>query len=185
MLRTNTESQSLTKPGDLQNDLDEIGREVIKKMTDNNPKIKTAADQAFALMVSSLLYGVESCSIALTKNKAKLSSKQLATRLLMITRMIDDYGLANGPNTVPLSALDFAADNVNHSAEEVRKNAVALLSAAYRRDKAKADIRISDLKDSIQNQIREGGLHTPPKAKKKWYCTIFLNNKGVCIKLGF
>jgi hypothetical protein len=26
MLRTNTESQSLTKPGEMQNDLDEIGR---------------------------------------------------------------------------------------------------------------------------------------------------------------
>ena len=58
MLKINAESQSVTKPGDLQNDLDEIGREVIKKMTDNNPKIKTAADQTFALMVSSLLYGV-------------------------------------------------------------------------------------------------------------------------------
>lgn len=58
MLKINAESQSVTKPGDLQNDLDEIGREVIKKMTDNNPKIKAAADQTFALMVSSLLYGV-------------------------------------------------------------------------------------------------------------------------------
>lgn len=88
MLRTNTESQSLTKPGDMQNDLDDIGREVIKKMTDNNPKIKAAADQAFALMVSSLLYGVEACSLALTRNKAKLSSKQLATRLAMVAKMI-------------------------------------------------------------------------------------------------
>ncbi len=154
MLRTNSESQSLTKPGDLQNDLDDIGREVIKKMTDNNPKVKAAADQAFAMMVSSLLYGVETCSLALAKNKSKLSSKQLATRLAMITRMIDDYGLATGPNSVPLQALDFAIDNLNNSAEEVRRNAVGLLSAAYRRDKAKTDIRISDLKDSIQTQIR-------------------------------
>ncbi len=42
----------------------------MRKMTDNNPKIKAAADQAFALMISSLLYGVEACSILLTK-KAK------------------------------------------------------------------------------------------------------------------
>jgi len=158
----------VTKPGDMQNDLDDIGREVIKKMTDNNPKIKAAADQAFALMVSSLLYGVEACSISLTKNKAKLSSKQLATRLMMITKMIDDYGLASGANTVPLSVLDFAIENLNHSAEEVRKNGVALLAAAYRKDKNKTDIKISDLKDAIQNQIRgEGTIHTPPKNKKK------------------
>lgn len=117
MLKINAESQSVTKPGDLQNDLDEIGREVIKKMTDNNPKIKTAADQTFALMVSSLLYGVEGCAMALTKNKAKLSSKQLSTRLSMVSKMIDDYGLASGPNTVPISALDFAIENLNNSAE--------------------------------------------------------------------
>jgi hypothetical protein len=117
MLKINAESQAITKPGDLQNDLDDIGREVIKKMTDNNPKIKTAADQAFANMINSLLYGVETCSSALTKNKAKLSSKQLATRLTMISKMIDDYGLASGPNTVPLSTLDFAIENLNHSAE--------------------------------------------------------------------
>lgn len=86
-------------------------------MTDNNPKIKTAADQTFALMVSSLLYGVEGCSMALTKNKAKLSSKQLSTRLSMVSKMIDDYGLASGPNTVPISALDFAIENLNNSAE--------------------------------------------------------------------
>jgi hypothetical protein len=86
-------------------------------MTDNNPKIKAAADQAFALMVSSLLYGVEVCSMLLTKNKAKLSSKQLTARLLMISKMVDDYGLASGPNTVPLATLDFAIENLNHSAE--------------------------------------------------------------------
>lgn len=108
MLKTNKESQSITKPGELQNDLDDIGREVIRKMTDNNPKIKAAADQAFALMISSLLYGVEACSTSLTKNKAKLSSKQIATRMIMISKMIDDYGLASGPNTVPLSTLDYA-----------------------------------------------------------------------------
>ncbi len=106
-------------------------------MADNNSKIKTAADQAFALMVSSLLYGVESCSTSLTKNKSKLSSKQIATRMIMISKMIEDYGLASGPNTVPVSTLDFAIENINHSAEEVRKNAVNLLSTAYRRDKNK------------------------------------------------
>jgi hypothetical protein len=55
----------------------------------------------------------------------------------MITKMIDDYGLANGANTVPLSTLDFAIENINNSAEEVRKNAVALLTTSYRRDKNK------------------------------------------------
>lgn len=77
-------------------------------MTDSHPKIKSSADQVFANMVSSYLYGVDTCSIALTKNKTKLSSKQLATRLTMISKMIEDYGLSSGPNSVPLSTLDFA-----------------------------------------------------------------------------
>ena len=77
-------------------------------MTDSHPKIKAAADQTFALMVSSLLYGVEACSHALFKMKGKLSAKQIATRLTLVSKMIDDYGIANGQNTVPISALDFA-----------------------------------------------------------------------------
>jgi hypothetical protein len=43
-----------------------------------------------------------------------------------------------------------------------------MLAAAHRREKNKTEVRISGLKDSIQNQIRgEGVIHTPPKAKKK------------------
>ncbi len=86
----------------------------------------------------------------------------------MIAKMIDDYGLASGPNTVPTSTLDFAIENLNHSAEEVRKNAVALLATAYRRDKNKTEGKIANLKDSIQRQIRgEDIANTPPRNKKK------------------
>jgi hypothetical protein len=105
-------------------------------------------------MVSSMLYGVEACSTGLAKSKSKLSSKQLCTRLAMISKMIEDYGLSSGSNTVPLSALDFAIENLNNSAEEVRKSAVSLLSTAYRKDKQKAETKINGLKDSILNQIR-------------------------------
>ena len=62
-------------------------------MTDNNPKITSATEQAFAQMISSLLYGVEACCSSLTKGKAKLSSKQLSTRLTMLTKMIDHTSL--------------------------------------------------------------------------------------------
>jgi len=43
LLKINTGSQLISKPGDLMNDLDEIGKEVIRRLTDNNPKIKTGA----------------------------------------------------------------------------------------------------------------------------------------------
>jgi hypothetical protein len=59
-------------------------------------------------MIGSSLYGVEVCSHALAKSKSKLSSKQLATRLSLITKMIEQYGVAGSPNTVPLTCLDFA-----------------------------------------------------------------------------
>lgn len=42
-LKMNNESQALTKPGDQVNDLDDIGREVVKRLSDNNVKIKTAS----------------------------------------------------------------------------------------------------------------------------------------------
>jgi len=59
-------------------------------------------------MISSSLYGVEACSLNLTKSKTKLASKQVATRLSFISKMINQYGLSGGSNSVPLSALDFA-----------------------------------------------------------------------------
>jgi hypothetical protein len=43
----------------------------------------------------------------LSKSKAKLASKQVATRLILLSKMIGDYGLG-GANCVPVSALDFA-----------------------------------------------------------------------------
>jgi hypothetical protein len=108
LLKINSSAQLIGKPGDLQNDLDEIGKEVIRRLTDNNPKIKIAAESAFAQMIASSLYGVEACSLGLARSKAKLSSKQLTTRLSFITKMIDQYGLAGGSNTVPVGCLDFA-----------------------------------------------------------------------------
>lgn len=53
-------------------------------MTDNNNKIKQEAEKAISEMVNSALYGPEVCSVALTKSKekVKLSSKQLLSRLV-------------------------------------------------------------------------------------------------------
>jgi hypothetical protein len=115
-LKINNDSQALTKPGDQQNDLDEIGKEIVKRLTDNNVKIKTASEQAFAQMNSSLLYGVEGCSHLLAKFKGKLSSRQIATRLNLLNRMVDQYGLG-GSNCVPPSCLEFAIENANNPSE--------------------------------------------------------------------
>jgi len=81
-IKINGEGQLTTKAGELQNDLDAIGTEIIKKLTDNNPKIKTATEQAFALMVNSNLFGVEHCCGLLCRSKVKLSGKQLTARLV-------------------------------------------------------------------------------------------------------
>ena len=43
LLKLNQDSQVMSKPGDMQNDLDDISREVLKKLTDNNPKLKAKA----------------------------------------------------------------------------------------------------------------------------------------------
>ena len=76
-------------------------------MTDNNAKIKTASEQAFAQMTSSLLYGVEACSFLLAKYKGKLSGRQISTRLTLLNKMVQQYGLG-GASAVPTSCLDFA-----------------------------------------------------------------------------
>ena len=79
--------------------------------------MKTAAEQSFAQMTQSPLYGVENCSTLLAKYKGKLRSKQIATRLQMLNKMVDQYGFGGGSNTVPLVALDFGLENVNNPAE--------------------------------------------------------------------
>lgn len=139
----------------------------MKKLTDNNPKIKTAAEQTFAIMTTSLLYGVEQCSVALTKSKGKLSSKQMTIRLQLITKMIDQYGLASGSQTVPVSTLDFAIQQLNNPSEEVRKQAINLLAVAYRQDKNKTEIKVSGLRENIVEQIRgEVPIENQKKPKK-------------------
>lgn len=85
----------------------------------------------------------------------------------MITKMIDQYGIASGANSVPLLCLDFAIQNVNNPSEEVRKYAVTLLSTAYKKDKDKTSSKISVLKESIIEQIRGNNVNTPQKQKKK------------------
>ena len=135
IIRMNQDSQIMNKPGDLQNDLEDISREVIKKLTDNNPKLKNNAEQTFALMTGSMLYGVESCSMALTKSKTKLSAKQTVSRLFLLTKMIQDHGLASGTHSVPVSALDFAVSGTSNPSDEVRKQAIMMLHMAWQKDK--------------------------------------------------
>ena len=51
--------------------------------------------------------------------------------------MIDQYGLASGTLSVPITALDFAIQQLNNASDDVRKQAIGLLSSAYRQDKQK------------------------------------------------
>ena len=153
LLKLNQDSQVMSKPGDMQNDLDDISREVLKKLTDNNPKLKAKAEQTFALMTSSMLYGVEHCSMALTKTKGKLSVKQLATRLLLLTKLIDQHGLS-GNHSVPSGALDFGVNSVGNPSDEVRKQAIIMLNAAYRKDKNKTENRVAGLRENVLEQVR-------------------------------
>ena len=88
--------------------------------------------------------------------------------------MISQYGIG-GANGVPASSLDFAVENVNNPAEEARKLSIGLLGAAYKKDANRTEAKISNLKESVQDQIREGGGSSPPvpKQKKKW---LFLSD---------
>lgn len=82
--------------------------------------------------------------------------------------MVEQYGLGGGSNGVPATCLDFGVENVNNPAEDVRKLSIALLSTAYNKDPNRTEQRIGNLKDSIQDQIREGSYNaSPPKGKKK------------------
>lgn len=63
---------------------------------------------------------MESCSTSLTKHKGKLSSKQVNYRLHNLAKFIDKYGLASGPNSVPILVVDFAILQLSNPASEVR-----------------------------------------------------------------
>lgn len=60
--------------------------------------------------------------------------------------MVSQYGLGGGTNTVPTLALDFAIENLNNPAEEARKLAIALLGTAYKKDPAKTEPKLSNVK---------------------------------------
>jgi hypothetical protein len=52
----------------------------------------------------------------LAKYKGKLSARQIAVRLNLLNKMLEQYGLG-GANGVPASSLDFAIEHVNNPAE--------------------------------------------------------------------
>lgn len=60
--------------------------------------------------------------------------------------MVSQYGLGGGSNSVPPSALDFAVENLNNPAEEARKLAIALLGTAYKKDSARTEPKLSNIK---------------------------------------
>lgn len=117
-------------------------------------------------MNSSSLYGVEACSHLLAKYKGKLSARQIAVRLNLLNKMVEQYGLG-GANGVPVSSLDFGIEHVNNPAEEARKLSISLLATAYKKDSNRAEAKISSLKESVQDLIREGGQATPVVKHKK------------------
>ena len=80
--------------------------------------------------------------------------------------MVQQYGLG-GASAVPTSCLDFAVQNSNNPAGEARKLSIALLSSAYSKDPNKTEPKMSNLKESIQDQIRQGSYNASPAKNKK------------------
>ncbi len=68
--------------------------EVIKRMNDNNVKIRGMAEETFRNMCESGLFGVVNCSSALLRRgKNKLAPKQLTSKLNTLTYLITLHGL--------------------------------------------------------------------------------------------
>jgi hypothetical protein len=93
-----------------------------------------------------------------------LTSKQITTRLHLLTNLIQDHGVGS-PNGVPLVSLEFAIEHCSNPGEDVRKTAIQMLRVAYKRDPAKTEVKILALKEAIQDQIKEGD--TPVVKNKK------------------
>ena len=108
--------------------------EIIKKISDNNSKIKSGSEQVFQEMIDSSLYGVDICSSGLMKHKSKvkLSTKQEAQRLNSLMNLVNKYGL--GDNGVPHSVLDYAVDKLANPAAEVRNESISLLATCANLD---------------------------------------------------
>lgn len=169
-LKINATTHKLSRNIEMNNDLDKILAEIIKKMSDNNAKIKSTSDSLFQEMVKSSLYGVEVCSSALMKNKplTKLSNKQEVERLRSLTNIMLNYGLGN--NGVPYSVVDYATDKLSNPAVEVRNEAVVLLANCANIDEKRVYDSLQSKKGVFLQQVetkREELKGNGGKAKKK------------------
>ena len=85
-------------------------------MSDNNAKIKSLSEQIFEAMMSSNLYGVETCCAVLMnskgKSKIKLSSKQEVQRLAELEKIVARFGL--GANGAPYSVIDYGVNRLDN-----------------------------------------------------------------------
>jgi hypothetical protein len=57
LLKLNAKGNLLNRNNELSNDLDAISKQIIKKISDNNNKLRQEAEKSFAEMISSSLYG--------------------------------------------------------------------------------------------------------------------------------
>jgi hypothetical protein len=119
LLILNTKIHNESRINEFQGDADIILHEVIKRMNDNNIKIKGLADELFKKMFESGIYGVINCANALMKvGNNKLSPKQYKSKLDTLTYLIAVNGM--GSQAVLLAAVDFAVNYVNFHNPEVR-----------------------------------------------------------------
>ena len=161
ILLSNEKSHHEARLHEFQGDADAILLEVLKRMNDNNIKIRGLSEEIFRKMTKSGLYGVIVCSNVLMRVGGKLSPKQYKSKLDTLIYMIELYGI--GSNAVPLTAVDFAVSYVGFQSVEVRNSAIDLLVQASIKgadDRVQAAIEKleSNVKDMIQKKLKNAHL---------------------------
>ena len=153
-LRINSSTHKLGKTSDLSSDLDKIIHEVVKRLSDNNHKLKSAAEQIFEEMMNSSLYGVEACCSVLMnrgKSKAKLSAKQEVQRLHELEKIVSQYGL--GSNGAPYSVIDYGIQKLDNPSGDVRNEAISLLASCANIEQERVWGKLEGMKAGYQQQI--------------------------------
>jgi hypothetical protein len=126
LLLVNTKMHNEARIHEYQGDADVILHEIIKRMNDNNIKVKGLADELFRKMCENGIYGIINCSNALMKvGNNKLSPKQYKSKIDTLTYLISVHEMANNP--MILAAVDFAVTYVNFHSPEVRNSVIDLL----------------------------------------------------------
>jgi hypothetical protein len=124
-IKLNTSTHKIPRTNDMLSDLDKIIQEVVKRLSDNNAKLKSSAEETFNHMIRSSLYGVEVCCNVLMNVKGpklKLSNKQEVERLRELGKIVGEFGFG-----APYSVIDYGVAKLDNASGEVRGEAMHLL----------------------------------------------------------